>query len=459
MLLEPTIGQQDLLAERLDQEAHSLSARERVTEAASALGFLAVVALLVTARPPHGSQLVGALLCVGVLAVASQVRFHVASAYTAPAQLAFVPLLFVVPAALSPLAVAAALVLSRVPMVLRRQLIASRLVHDIGNSWFAIGPAAVLVAAGTDAWHASPVVLVLALLAQFAVDFLVYAARAAVEFGATLREQLGESSLYLVDAALSPIALGFAYEVHERPLAILGLLPLLWVFGSFARERRARLEGLMELKNAYQGTALVLGDVVGADDGYTGEHCKSVVRLALEVGEHLRLGADERRNLEFGALLHDVGKVAIPKAIINKPGKLDAQEWTIIKTHTIEGQRMLDRVGGFMRTVGLIVRSHHERWDGGGYPDGLIGEEIPLESRIITCCDSWNAMRTNRPYRRALSHEVAVQELVANAGEQFDPQIVEALLDVVGRGDLLGALPHASSEGLEPSDTALTGRS
>jgi putative nucleotidyltransferase with HDIG domain len=188
----------------------------------------------------------------------------------------------------------------------------------------------------------------------------------------------------------------------------------------------------MELKNAYQGTALVLGDVVEADDGYTGEHCKGVVRLALAVGEHLDLDPDQRRNLEFGALLHDVGKVAIPKAIINKPGRLDPHEWTIIKTHTIEGQRMLDRVGGFMRTVGLIVRSHHERWDGGGYPDGLSGEGIPLESRIIACCDSWNAMRTTRPYRKALPHDVAVQELLDNAGRQFDPRIVEALLTVVG---------------------------
>ena len=116
----------------------------------------------------------------------------------------------------------------------------------------------------------------------------------------------------------------------------------------------------------------------------------------------LGLDAERRRNLEFGALLHDVGKIAIPKEIINKPGKLDPDEWTVIKTHTLEGQKMLDRVGGFMREVGLIVRSHHERWDGGGYPDGLAGEAIPLEARIIAVCDSWNAMRTDRAYRKAL---------------------------------------------------------
>jgi HD-GYP domain-containing protein (c-di-GMP phosphodiesterase class II) len=92
---------------------------------------------------------------------------------------------------------------------------------------------------------------------------------------------------------------------------------------------------------------------------------------------------------------------------------------------------MLDRVGGFMRHVGLIVRSHHERWDGGGYPDGLAGESIPLEARIITCCDSWNAMRTDRSYRKALPQEVALAELASNAGRQFDPRIVDALVRIV----------------------------
>jgi putative nucleotidyltransferase with HDIG domain len=185
---------------------------------------------------------------------------------------------------------------------------------------------------------------------------------------------------------------------------------------------------MLELSSAYRGTALVLGDVIEADDGYTGEHCKSVVGLALELAEHLGLSAERQRNLEFAALLHDVGKVAIPKEIINKPGKLDPHEWTIIKTHTLEGQKMLERVGGFMREVGMIVRSHHERWDGGGYPDGLAGEQIPLEARIIACCDTWNAMRTDRPYRNALSVDVAIAELLSNAGNQFDPRVLDTFV-------------------------------
>jgi len=149
--------------------------------------------------------------------------------------------------------------------------------------------------------------------------------------------------------------------------------------------------------DAYRGTALLLGDVVEADDTYTGEHCKDVVHLALDVARELKLDGEQQRTLEFGALLHDIGKIAVPKEIVNKPGKLDPQEWEIIKTHTVEGQRMLERVGGFMGNVGQIVRSHHERWDGHGYPDGLAGAEIPFAARIISCCDAFNAMTTDRP--------------------------------------------------------------
>ncbi len=232
----------------------------------------------------------------------------------------------------------------------------------------------------------------------------------------------------MIDAALSGIGLVVAQDVHATPVAALSLVPLLGLLAIFAHERRRRLESMLELSSAYRGTALVLGDVIEADDGYTGEHCKSVVGLALELAEHLGLSAERQRNLEFAALLHDVGKVAIPKEIINKPGKLDPHEWTIIKTHTVEGQKMLERVGGFMREVGMIVRSHHERWDGGGYPDGLAGEEIPLEARIISCCDTWNAMRTDRPYRNALGVDVAIAELLSNAGKQFDPRVLEVFV-------------------------------
>ncbi len=239
--------------------------------------------------------------------------------------------------------------------------------------------------------------------------------------------------VYLIDLALAPLGLAVALAASGRAWAVLLIVPLFAVLRWFSKERRARLEQLIELNDAYRGTALLLGDVVEADDTYTGEHCKDVVRLALEVARELELDMDRQRTVEFGALLHDIGKIAVPKAIVNKPGKLDPHEWEIIKTHTVEGQRMLERVGGFMGNVGQIVRSHHERWDGGGYPDGLQGQEIPLESRIVSCCDAFNAMTTTRPYRKAMGLTAALAELSEHSGAQFDPAIVDALAAVIRR--------------------------
>jgi putative nucleotidyltransferase with HDIG domain len=289
----------------------------------------------------------------------------------------------------------------------------------------------VFAIAGEAPAHAGVAVLVLALGAEFAVDLASSTMRFSISRGVRVRLQLGDSWVYAADAALSGVGLVVAREMHSSPLAVLSLVPLLGLLEVFAHERRDRLRSLMELSAAYRGTALVLGDVIEADDGYTGQHSRGVVGLALAVAEELRLTADQRRNLEFGALLHDVGKIAIPKEIINKPSSLDSNEWRVIQTHTVEGQRMLEQVGGFMRSVGQIVRSHHERWDGGGYPDGLSGEAIPLESRIISACDAWNAMRTNRSYRKALDHEVAVAEMLVGAGSQFDPRVVDALVTLV----------------------------
>src|SRR3954451_13455634 len=418
MQREPTVGEQALLAKTLERETPALARRERLAEIVVNAGFVAAAAALLLAAPPHAFNLLSAGACVVVLAVATRARFHVPSGFTVPTQLAFVPLVFTVPAGLVPVAVVVALMLSRLTDVVAGRARPGRLVHCIGNSWFAVGPAAVFAVAGTDPSRAGAVTLVLALLAQFAVDFAASTVRELVGSASGLRAQLGETWVYGVDAALSPVALAVAEQVIVRPLMACGILPLLGVFGVFARERRGRLESLVELKNAYHGTALVLGDVVEADDGYTGQHCRGVVALALQVGEHLALGPNECRNLEFGALLHDVGKIAIPKSIINKPDKLSSDEWAIVKTHTVEGQRMLEQVGGFMREVGLIVRSHHERWDGTGDPDGLSGEAIPLEARIIACCDAYNAMRTDRPYRAALSQGEALTELTGNSGKQ-----------------------------------------
>jgi len=437
MALDPSFEEQQHVEAALKRRGTPLRARERRAELLLGGGFALACILLLLAAPPWQAALdpAAALCCALALAVAVSVHFVVGPGYTVPTQLAFIPLAFAVPPALLAPAAAAVFVAAQLVDVVRSRLPISRLALVPSNTWFALGPAAVLAAAGAPAAAEATVPLVAGMVAaQVAIDATMSCIRDALHGELDPRALLGEAWLYAVDVALTPIAFVVALALPARPWAALAMVPLLGVLAVFARERDARMQGLAELNSAYRGTALVLGDVVEADDGYTGEHCRDVVELAVAVGRRQGLSADRLRNLEFAALLHDVGKVAVPKSIINKPGALDQHEWEIVRRHTIEGQRMLDRVGGFMREVGSIVRSHHERWDGSGYPDGLAGDAIPLEARIIGCCDAWNAMTTTRSYREALSEDVAAHELRANAGTQFDPDIVAATLAVAQPG-------------------------
>ncbi|MET0608631.1 MAG: HD-GYP domain-containing protein, partial [Gaiellaceae bacterium] len=224
------------------------------------------------------------------------------------------------------------------------------------------------------------------------------------------------------------VGLAVAFATESSPYGVVLALPLVALLSVFARERRVRIDHELELRDAYRGTAFLLGDVVEADDAYTGVHSRDVVELTLKVGDELGLSARERRDAEFAALLHDVGKVRVPNLIINKPGPLTDEERAVIEQHTIEGERLLLRVGGLLGEIGRVVRSCHERWDGQGYPDGLAGERIPLLARIVSCCDAYNAMTSDRSYRKALSQEVAIAELRGGSGTQFDPQVVDALI-------------------------------
>jgi putative nucleotidyltransferase with HDIG domain len=162
-------------------------------------------------------------------------------------------------------------------------------------------------------------------------------------------------------------------------------------------------------------------------DRYTGEHSESVVAMATEVARGLGLDQAEVSRVRAAALLHDIGKVAIPDDILNKPGGLHDDQWRLMREHPAIGERILRAVTG-MGGVARIVRHEHESFDGSGYPDGLAGEEIPIGSRIILACDAYHAMTSDRPYRQAMSHKDAVDQLLDNAGRQFDPPVVEQLL-------------------------------
>jgi HD-GYP domain-containing protein (c-di-GMP phosphodiesterase class II) len=429
-------------------EAESLlrSARERhadrdparrvfTTEFVSALIFLAGAGLLAAlsgwTRPLSGSALV---LSVAAYLVAARVRFPVGSAWTAPTQLVFVPMLFMLPTPLVPLIVAACSVLDLWPEALRGRLSATRAVTRVGDSFYSLGPALVLVLAGRQdfSWAHWPVLL-LAFGAQVLFDGATGLSRTWFAERVKPTEQLQMVWLYVTDASFSCAGVAVAASASGRHALILLALPLMGLLAIFAHERKERLDGTLELNSAYRGAAQLLGDVIDAVDHYTGIHTRQVVELSVEVAEALGLDAIRRRDAEFAALLHDVGKIRIPTEIINKPGKLDDAEWEIMRRHTIDGEAMLRQVGGTLAGVGRLVRSSHERFDGHGYPDGLAGEAIPIESRIVCVCDAYNAMTTDRPYRRARDAQDGLAELWRCAGTQFDPTVVTAIERVLER--------------------------
>ncbi len=174
-----------------------------------------------------------------------------------------------------------------------------------------------------------------------------------------------------------------------------------------------------------------LAAAIDARDNYTCSHSEEVVGLAREVARRLGLSPVEVSKIRDGAMLHDVGKVAIPNEILYKPGPLTDAEWEVMRQHPEIGESILRRTPD-LAPIAALVRHEHERWDGGGYPDGLAGESIPIGSRIIFACDAYNAMITERPYRQPMSAEAAHAELREGAGTQFDPRVVDALLAVLG---------------------------
>jgi HD-GYP domain-containing protein (c-di-GMP phosphodiesterase class II) len=426
----------ELVERSRERQTQPLARRDRIVTWLVAASFLAAAAplALFTSSSRETSTAV-AILLVLAYAIVSRVQFEVGSGSAVPSQLVLVPMLFMLPAGAVPLFVALGYVSGMLIDRLLGRVHGERVAVVLGSSWHAVGPALVFLLAGEpDPSPANWPVFLAALAAQFTFDFASSTAREQFAVGVPPRLLVRPLAwVFLVDALLAPVGLLAAIAGEDVQLSFLLALPLVGLLTIFARERKSRIDNALALSQAYRGTAMLLGDVVEADDAYTGSHSRDVVDLVLAVCEELRLDAQERQNAEFAALLHDVGKIRIPEEIIAKAGPLTAEERELVNTHTIEGQRLLDRVGGLLAEVGTIVRSCHERVDGRGYPDGLSGDEIPLVARIVACCDAFNAMTTDRPYRARLPLEEAVAELERNAGTQFDSDVVQALVRVAGR--------------------------
>jgi HD-GYP domain-containing protein (c-di-GMP phosphodiesterase class II) len=399
-----------------------------------AAGFIVVAAILPLAvdstRSPSPATVVALIVA---YAAASQARFEVGTGLFLPTGLIFVPMLFLLPLGWVPAGISAGLLVGAATDLLRRGLPLERILIVPLNSWYSIGPVAVLAIAGErDPRLSDWPLYVAALAAQCLVDYAIQAPHQRFVNGLPFSMAARYMSwAFLVEAALAPVGLLVALVAVGHPVVLTFVLPLIALLFVFARERQVRIDHALELSHAYRGTALLLGDVVEADDAYTGLHSRDVVSLVLDVCDAMGVDGRERRDAEFAALLHDVGKIRIPSEIINKPGKLTDEEFELIKTHTVEGERLLSQVGGLLGNVGRIVRSCHEDWDGTGYPDGLREEKIPLVARIVRCCDAFSAMTTDRSYRKALPLEAAVAELRRCSGTDFDPQVVDALIAAV----------------------------
>jgi HD-GYP domain-containing protein (c-di-GMP phosphodiesterase class II) len=430
--VDPSL-ERELAAARARQ-LKGLFGREALARGAAVIVFFSAAVSLVLVGGTHRASPWWTYVAFAVAyAAASSIRVELGSGMALPTELVFVPMLFILPPASVPLVVAAGLALALVPDLVRGELsILRAVILPANNALFAFAPAIVILVAGEPRadWHGAAV-LAVALAAQFASDFVSTSVVAAAAFDASPRQLLRPFATTIAfDALVAPIAfVGLLAERVEHGAFVL-TIPLLVLLACFARERRKRFDYLLELSAAYRGTAFVLGDVIEAADAYTGAHSRGVVELSSGVGRAIGLDERELRVLELSALLHDVGKLRIPAAVLNKPGPLSREEWVLIEAHTIEGEHLLRRVGGVLAEVAAAVRSSHERWDGQGYPDGLAGERIPLASRIVCCCDAYSAMTTDRPYRRALSPEAAMRELLHCRGSQFDPVVVDALISI-----------------------------
>ncbi len=192
------------------------------------------------------------------------------------------------------------------------------------------------------------------------------------------------------------------------------------------RERSAKLAAsLQDIQASYEFTLDALVRMLDAREEQTGKHSKRVRELAVALAQELGLTSEEQENVATGAFLHDIGKIAVPDNILLKPGPLTDEEWAVMRTHSQTGYDIL-RSSQFLQDAAQVVHQHHERWDGSGYPQGLEGEDICMGARIFAVIDAYDAMRSERVYRKAIPHAEAVKEIIDNAGKQFDPQVVEA---------------------------------
>jgi putative nucleotidyltransferase with HDIG domain len=265
---------------------------------------------------------------------------------------------------------------------------------------------------------------------------------------------------YEVYADSSPLEVAISDRKHEIWIATVAVFFLLWgllavlarsASSTLRRQTTALRERSVALSESYQRleessleAIESLNATVEAKDPYTAGHSNRVQRIALSLGQELGLSVRELDALRFGSLFHDIGKIAIPDVLLTKPDRLTEEEYELMKRHSAEGARIVSKFGRLRESV-PIIRHHHERWDGRGYPDSLAGEDIPLAAAVAGLADAWDAMTIERPYQRALSVEEALEEVRACRGTQFVPVVVDAFFVAVRKRPADFGIPEAQA--------------
>jgi response regulator RpfG family c-di-GMP phosphodiesterase len=232
------------------------------------------------------------------------------------------------------------------------------------------------------------------------------------------------------DYIMKPFDLHLIERVVARALEHQALLDAKRHYENYLEELvRQRTEELNRafnaLENNYRTTLKALAVALETRDAETHGHSERVVQFSLRLGREMNLPRDQMRALEFGALLHDIGKIGVPDAILRKPGPLTEREWMAMREHPLLGQKILSGIE-FLEGAAAVVAEHHEKWDGSGYPRGLRGEKIDIKARIFAVADAFDAVVSNRVYRNGKTYQAALEELKTGAGRQFDPEVVAA---------------------------------
>jgi len=246
----------------------------------------------------------------------------------------------------------------------------------------------------------------------------------------TVESAIGALRLGAFDYVMKPFDLRQVEAVVKRALQHQDLIVAKERYEGHLEElveqRTAELDdALNSLEDAYRSTLKALTAALETRDLETHGHSERVVTYSLRLGREYGLDSQRTKALEFGSLLHDIGKIGVPDSILRKPAKLTDQEWVLMREHPSHGQQILRGIH-FLEGAARVVAQHHEKWDGSGYPLGLHGEEIDLCARIFSVADAFDAMTSNRVYRKGKSYEAAAHELNEWAGTQFDPKVVEA---------------------------------